>query len=73
MLVSEGTAPRHPEEDEMYQAFSQQLAAQHIAELHQEAARQRRLHGQRTRPEEVSRRRAWDRLRWRRRPRPATA
>jgi hypothetical protein len=60
----------------MYQVLSQELAAQRIAELHREAARQRLVRGPRTGPDEVGRRRrrrAWDRLRFRRRPRPATA
>jgi hypothetical protein len=41
MLVSESTQPL--EEDEMYRVLPQLLAAEHIAELHREAERQRLL------------------------------
>jgi hypothetical protein len=41
MLGSESTQPL--EEDEMYRVLPQLLAAEHIAELHREAERQRLL------------------------------
>jgi hypothetical protein len=48
----------------MHPYLIQQLAAQHIAELHQEAARQRLIRELRTRPGRIARRRRtiWDRL-----------
>ncbi len=66
------------EEDEMHPVLTQQLAAQHIAELHRQAARQRLIRELRTGPGRATRRRraVWDRLPFRlpfRRPRPATA
>jgi hypothetical protein len=58
----------------MYVVLTQQLAAQHIAELHQQAARQRLIRGLRSGPGRATHRRrtVWDRLPFRR-PRPATA
>lgn len=58
----------------MYLVLTQQLAAQHIAELHQQAARQRLTRELRARPARADRhrRRMWERLPFRR-PRPAAA
>jgi hypothetical protein len=57
----------------MYLVLTQQLAAQHIAELHQQGARQRLIRELRARPSEPGRhRRMWVRPRFRR-PRPAAA
>ena len=59
----------------MYVVLTQQLAAQHIAELHQQGARQRLIRELRARPSAASRRhrrRTWVRLPFRR-PRPAAA
>jgi hypothetical protein len=72
MLVSEdGTTS--PEENEMHPVLTQQLAAQHIAELHQQAATQRLIRELRTGPGRPTRRRVvWGRLRFRQ-PRPAAA
>jgi hypothetical protein len=72
MLVFEA---RHgaTEENEMHPEWTQQLAAQHIAELQQQAARQRVIRELRSGPGRANRRRAvWGRLRFRR-SRPATA
>jgi hypothetical protein len=57
----------------MYLVLTQQLAAQHIAELHQQAARQRLIRELRTWPARADRhrRRMWERLPFR--PRPAAA
>jgi hypothetical protein len=57
----------------MHPEMTQQLAVQHIAELHQQAARQRLVRELRTRPGRATRRRraVWERLLFRR-PRPAT-
>lgn len=62
------------EEDEMYRVLPQILAADHIAELHREAERQRLLHELRTRQARTTRRRRTvrDRLPFRL-PRPARA
>ena len=63
-----------PEEDEMYRVLPQILAADHIAELHREAERQRLLHELRTRPGRPPRRRRTVRERLPfRLPRPAGA
>jgi len=58
----------------MYVVLTQQLAAQHIAELHQQGARQRLIRELRVRPSGSGhrRRRMWVRLPFRR-PRPAAA
>ena len=58
----------------MYVVLTQELAAQHIAELHQQGARQRLIRELRARPSEASRhrRRTWVRRPFRR-PRPAAA
>jgi hypothetical protein len=58
----------------MYVVLTQQLAAQHIAELHQQGARQRLIRELRARPSAASRLRrpTWVRLPFRR-PRPAAA
>jgi hypothetical protein len=58
----------------MYLVLTQQLAAQHIAELHQQAARQRLIRDLRARPARAARhrRRIGGRLPFRR-PRPAAA
>jgi hypothetical protein len=57
----------------MYVVLTQQLAAQHIAGLHQQGARQRLIRGLRARPSGSGRRRRmWVRLPFRR-PRPAAA
>jgi hypothetical protein len=56
----------------MYVVLTQQLAAQHIAELHQQGARQRLIRELRARPSAASRRPTWVRLPFRR-PRPAAA
>ena len=58
----------------MYVVLTQQLAAQHIAELHQQAARQGLIRELRARPAGAARhrRRMWERLPFRR-SRPATA
>jgi hypothetical protein len=57
----------------MYVVLTQQLAAQHIAELHQQGARQRLIRELRVRPSGSGRRRRmWVRLPFRR-PRPAAA
>ena len=58
----------------MYVVLPQELAAQHIAELHQQGARQRLIRELRARPSAASRhrRRTWVRLPFRR-PRPAAA
>jgi hypothetical protein len=58
----------------MYVVLTQELAAQHIAELHQQGARQRLIRELRARPSAASRhhRRTWVRLPFRR-PRPAAA
>jgi hypothetical protein len=57
----------------MHPVLTQQLAAQHIAELHRQAARQRLIRELRTGPGRATRRRraVWDRLPFRR-PRAAT-
>jgi hypothetical protein len=55
----------------MYVVLTQQLAAQHIAELHQQGARQRLIRELRARPS-GSGRRMWVRPPFRR-PRPAAA
>jgi hypothetical protein len=57
----------------MYQVFPQQLAAQHISELHQQAAKQRLIRELRDRPARAARHRGrrWRLLFWR--PRPASA
>ncbi len=58
----------------MHPVLTQQLAAQHIAELHRQAAKQRLLRGLRTGPGRAPRRRGRWRVRWLfRRPRPITA
>ncbi len=57
----------------MHPLLAQALAAEHVAELHRQAARQRLLHEVRTRRERpgVRRRTVWDRLPLRRsRPAP---
>jgi hypothetical protein len=58
----------------MHLVLTQQLAAQHITELHQQAARQRLTRELRTRPATAARdrRRMWGRLPFRR-PRPVGA
>jgi hypothetical protein len=58
----------------MYVVLTQELAAQHIAELHQQGARQRLIRELRARPSAASRHRhrTWVRLPFRR-PRPAAA
>jgi hypothetical protein len=58
----------------MYVVLTQQLVAQHIAELHQQGARQRLIRELRSRPSATGRdgRRMWVRLPFRR-PRPAAA
>ncbi len=58
----------------MHPVLTQQLAAQHIAELHQQAARQRLVRELRTGPGRATghRRAVWERLLLRR-ARPATA
>ena len=56
----------------MYVVLTQQLAAQHIAELHQQGARQRLIRELRARPSGSGRRHMWVRLAFRR-PRPAAA
>jgi hypothetical protein len=58
----------------MYQVFPQQLAAQHISELHQQAAKQRLIRELRARPARADRhrRRMWERRPFRR-ARPAAA
>ena len=58
----------------MYVVLTQQLAAQHIAELHQQGARQRLIRELRARPSGSGRhrRRIWVHLPFRR-PRPAAA
>jgi hypothetical protein len=56
MLVPEN-ATTSLEEDEMYQVLPQVLAAQHITELHQEAARERLIRELRNRPDRPPRRR----------------
>jgi hypothetical protein len=58
----------------MHPALTQQLAAQHIAQLHQQAARQRLIRELRARPGRATRRRrrVWERLPLRRQ-RPAAA
>jgi hypothetical protein len=58
----------------MYVVLTQELAAQHIAELHQQGAQQRLIRELRARPSAASRhrRRTWVRLPFRR-PRPAAA
>jgi hypothetical protein len=61
------------EEDEMYLVLPQQLAAQHIAELHEQAARQRLIRELRARPERAARHRRRMRRLLLRRPRPAAA
>jgi hypothetical protein len=72
MLVSESRQRR--EEDEMYRVLPQLLAAEHIAELHREAERQRLLrelrNGKGRRPRR--RRTVRERLSFRQ-PRPARA
>jgi hypothetical protein len=58
----------------MHPEMTQQLAAQHIAELHQQAARQRLVRELRARPGRATRRRRGVRVRlWFRRPRPTMA
>jgi hypothetical protein len=73
MLVSENVmAP--PEEDEMHPVLTQQLAAQHIVELRQQAATQRLIRELRAGPGRATRHRraVWERvLFWP--PRPARA
>jgi hypothetical protein len=61
-------------ENEMHPELTQQLAAQHVAELHQQAARQRLIRQARTGPRRAIRHRraVWERLLLRR-SRPATA
>jgi hypothetical protein len=60
----------------MYVVLTEQIAAQHIAELHQQGARQRLIRELRARPSAASRHRhrhrTWVRLPFRR-PRPAAA
>ena len=56
----------------MYVVLTQQLAAQHIAELHQQGARQRLIRELRARQSGSGRRRMWVRLPFGR-PRPAAA
>jgi hypothetical protein len=57
----------------MHPELTRQLVAQYIAELHQQAARQRLVRELRTGPGRATRhRRVWQRLRLRQ-PRPATA
>ncbi len=52
----------------MYIAVSDQLAAQHLADLHRQAAKQRLLRQLRaSRKRTIQRRRAWERLTLRRR------
>ena len=62
------------EEDEMYLVLPQILAADHIAELHREAERERLVRALRNGPGRPPRRRrtVWDRLPFRL-PRPARA
>ena len=74
MLVLEAIVRLHAEEDEMHPEMTRQLAAQHIAELHQEAARRHLIRDLRTGPGPArSRRHAlWDRLLLRQ-PRPTAA
>ena len=57
----------------MYLVLPQQLAAQHIAELHQQAARQRLIRELRARPERAARHRRRMRRLLLPRPRPASA
>ena len=74
MLVPRENATMSLEEDEMYQVLPQVLAAQHITELHQEAARQRLIRELRDGPGRPPRRRRTIRERLPfRQPRPAGA
>lgn len=57
----------------MHPLFTQAHAAQHIAELHQQAARQRLLRRLRASPGPATRRRGVRVRLWFRRPRPAMA
>jgi hypothetical protein len=74
MLVLEGTRTASvEEEDEMYLVSTNELAAQHVAELHREAEHERLVHSARSRRGAARRRRA-ARVRWGLRPaRPARA